>query len=319
MNIIEIEKSEDKELIIKTSKIKDKIEWIKEGFFFDILVLDTNPEVRLEIAKKSFQLETLKDDEDYRVKLEVMKKKGYQYMDFTDINLEHFTIIQEAIEQGFDCKELDTQNQKLKMFVLKNKGYKYCLEHKIIENYEEENYEIKKEMVFQGYKLLKNQIKGELGSLYLNNIQQNEKEEIISKIDDINILKDAIINGFEIPNMNMKKYNNLFKDREFRIKCIENGYYLNYILRNYNNDKQTILSYIENNYGNHVVDQGHYNYSVIHYVNKMIDIELIEAVKEHMPFKVNNLDYDKEFYEEIDSKKQIRNTLKNLNTNVLSL
>ena len=43
LNIIDIEKSEDRELIIKTSSLDKKIEYVKEGFFLDILYQDTNP------------------------------------------------------------------------------------------------------------------------------------------------------------------------------------------------------------------------------------------------------------------------------------
>lgn len=326
MKIIEIEKSEDREIIIKTSTIAQKIEWINEGFFFDILYQDTNPEVRLEVAKKAAYLPELKNDEDYRVKLEVLKKKGFDYMEFVQIENEHFSIIQEAIEQGYDCKTLETQNQRLKMFVLKNKGYKYCLENKIIENYDEENFEIKKEMVLQGHKLLKSQVKGEIGNIYLNSLQQDEKSEVIGKIDDVYILKNAILNGYVIQNIDSAKFSSLFRDREFRINCIEKGIYLKYILRSFKSDKGTLLAYIKNGQGSIILefthynrDLTHYNRDLIYYVNQIIDVELIQAVQKYMPLNVEGLSFNQDIFNEISNKEEIKNTLINLNTNVLSL
>ena len=125
MNIIDIEKSEDRELIIKTSSLDKKIEYVKEGFFLDILYQDTNPEVRIEVAKKSAYLEELKNDSDYLVKLEVLKKKGLEFMQFQDLNKEHLSIIEEAVKQGFPSQKLDyNSNMQIKLLVLKEKGLK---------------------------------------------------------------------------------------------------------------------------------------------------------------------------------------------------
>lgn len=316
MNIIDIEKSEDRELIIKTSSLDKKIEYVKEGFFLDILYQDTNPEVRIEVAKKSAYLEELKNDPDYLVKLEVLKKKGLEFMQFQDLNKEHLSIIEEAVKQGFPSQKLDyNSNVQIKLLVLKEKGLSYCNNNNVIESYSLQPYEIKKEMILQGHKLTKTQIQGELGALYISKLHQKEKEELIPDIKEEEILKAAILSGYEVQNFARTRWLCLFKDKEFRFACIRKGFYLNHILYKYGKDIFTIIEFIKNGYTKYYFRENRDYYSVINYINELNNIEIYRILKVYDPIQYNELKIEQNILEEIEQKDKI----KNLKNNVISL
>lgn len=316
MNIIDIEKSEERKLIVETSPLNKKIEYAKEGFFLDILHQDDNPEVRIEVVKKSAYLEYLKYDQDYLVKLEILKKKGLAFMEFQDLNNEHLSIVKEAIKQGFPVQNLDyNNNMQFKLLILKEKGLQYCSNNNIIELYLEQPYEIKKEMILQGHKLTKNQIQGELGAIYINSLHQIEKEEIIFNIKEEYLLKEAILSGYYIQNFNLNSWRCLFKDREFRFQCIEKGFYLDHILCKYHDDYLTIIEFIKNGYIKHNYKENRDYYSVIKSIKNLNNIEVFNALNKYSPLEYNQLKTEINILEEIEKKEKIKNS----NNNIISI
>jgi hypothetical protein len=319
MNIIEIEKSEDKEIIIRTSSVSDKIKYVRQGFFLDILYQDTNPEVRIEVAKKSAYLEELKKDTDYKIKFEVLKNKGLDFMEFEDINKEHISIIQEAVNQGYNSINLDYSNCNIKLIILKEKGVKYCTENQIVQDFEKENLDIKKEMVIQGYKLNKNQIIGELGFLYLKNITQIEQESIIANLTDRYILKKIILNGYDIQHLDSKKFSNLFRDKEFRIECIKKGYYLRKILYNYDKDIDTLIYFVKYGFIDFSFFHNNRNYTLIEELNKRISFDIIKSVKKYAPLKIKLLKYDENIFDDIKNKEAINKQFITVSKNLIAI
>lgn len=317
MNIIDIERSEDRELIIKTSTLKNKIEYAKEGFFLDILYQDINPEVKIEVAKKSAYLEYLRYDSDYLVKLEVLKKKGLVFMEFQDLNNEHLSIVKEAVKQGFPVQKLDYKNNmQFKLLILKEKGLQYCSNNNIIESYLEQPHAIKKEMILQGHKLTKNQIQGELGAIYINSLHQIEKEEIICNIKEEYLLKEVILSGYYIQNFHSNSWRCLFKDREFRFQCIAKGFYLNHILSTYSKDYLTIIEFIKNGYIKNSYKINREYYSVINSIKNLNNIEVFNALNKYSPLEYNELKTDIKNLNELEKKGKINN---NKNNNVISI
>ena len=316
MEIIEIEKSEDRELIIETSTLNKKIEYAKEGFFLDVLYKDSNPEVRIEVAKKSAYLDELKNDPDYLVKLEVLKKKGLDFMEFPDLNKEHLSIVEEAIKQGLPVQSLDyNKNMQFKLLVLKEKGLQYCVNNNITESYSTQPDEIKKEMILQGHKLTKTQVQGELGSLYISTLHQAEKVNVVAEVKEEGLLKSAILSGYTVQNFDRDRWQCLFKDREFRFQCIQKGFYLNHILYKYHKDYLTIIEFIKNGYIKHNCRYNKDYYSVIKSVKELNNIDIFKALKKYSPLEYNELKIDQNILEEIDKKESIRN----IKNNVISL
>lgn len=316
MNIIDIEKNEDRELIIKTSSLDKKIEYAKEGFFLDILYQDTNPEVRIEVAKKSAYLEELKDDPDYLVKLEVLKKKGLEFMQFKDLNKEHLSIIEEAVKQGYPTQRFDyNNNMQIKLLILKEKGLSYCNNNNVIESYSTQPYEIKKEMILQGHKLTKTQIQGELGSLYISMLHQAEKVDIIADVKEESLLKGAILSGYKVQNFSRGRWHCLFKDKEFRFACIKKGFYLKHILQTYGNDIFTVIEFIKYGYTKYYFQESKNLYSVLNCIKELDNIEIYKALKIYHPIQYNELKIDKKILEDIEEKEKI----KNFKNNVISL
>lgn len=316
MNIIDIEKNEDRELIIKTSSLDKKIEYAKEGFFLDILYQDTNPEVRIEVAKKSAYLEELKDDPDYLVKLEVLKRKGLEFMQFEDLNKEHLSIIEQAVKQGYPAQRLDyNNNMQIKLLILKEKGLSYCNNNNVIESYLTQPYEIKKEMILQGHKLTKTQIQGELGSLYISMLHQAEKADIIADVKEENLLKSAILSGYKVQNFSRGRWHCLFKDKEFRFSCIKKGFYLKHILQTYGKDIFTVIEFIKYGYTKYYFQENKNLYSVLNCIKELDNIEIYKALKMYHPIQYNELKIDKKILEEIEQKDKI----KNFKNNVISL
>lgn len=316
MNIIDIEKNEDRELIIKTSSLDKKIEYAKEGFFLDILYQDTNPEVRIEVTKKSAYLDELKNDPDYLVKLEVLKKKGLEFMQFEDLNKEHLSIIEEAVKQGYPTQRLDyNNNMQIKLLILKEKGLSYCNNNNVIDSYSTQPYDIKKEMILQGHKLTKTQIQGELGSLYISMLHQAEKVDIIADVKEESLLKGAILSGYKVQNFSRERWQCLFKDKEFRFACIKKGFYLKHILQKYGKDIFTIIEFIKYGYTKYYFQENKNLYSVLNCIKELDNIEIYKALKIYHPIQYNELKIDKKILEEIEQKDKI----KNFKNNVISL
>jgi hypothetical protein len=249
MDLIDIEKSEDREKIIKFSSLKQRLFWAKEGHFLDILHKDNSYLVRKEVAETGSYLEELKVDNAHEVRLAVLKKTSVEFMDFKKLSSENINIIKQVFQLGVCPLSLDySSNWQIKLELLKARGFSFCKENNLIDKIKDEHIEVQKELLRMGIHFNKSDLKGELATLFIEIKDQASVSELFGNTDDENLLRLAILNNYKINDTSGKRVSKIFEEINFSLKCIEKGLYLELILSLLHKEEEILCAFLRKKY-----------------------------------------------------------------------